>query len=253
MADKVSKVVLAWQVQGDSAAVASVGRVQAAVNNAKKASETLNEELGNLRGLDIAKELGQYYGTLAGDIEKADVAAKNLGEALFKVGASKTEIAAAATEFERFRQAQAELPTFSDSELGVGGGGGGGLSRLGSKIRSLPSTQIPGLGIGTDAIGNLIRVVGAISPAALPAIAAVAALGAAVAVVAKNVPDVTAGIRQITELDKAYYEARIKGTRDSINAIVEQKQIEQKIAQARFDDLQFVSQGYDIIKQSGAR
>lgn len=249
MADKVSKVVLAWSTTGETQAVASVGKVQAAVNNAKKASETLNEELGNLRGLDIAKELGQYYGTLAGDIEKADVAAKNLGDALFKVGASKTEIAAAATEFERFRQAQAELPTFSDGELGVGGGGGGGLSRIGSKIRSLPSTQIPGLGIGTDAIGNLLRVVGAISPAALPAIAALAALGAAVAVVAKNVPDVTAGIRQITELDKAYYEARIKGTKDSINSIIEQKQLEQKIAQARVDDLQFVAQGFDEIKQ----
>jgi len=241
----VSKQVLAWSTTGVDNTVASVGRVQAAVNNAKKASETLNDELGNLRGLDIAKELGQYYGTLAGDITKADVAAQNLSTALFKVGATKTEIAAAATEFERFKKAQAELPTFDDAELGLGGAGGKKGQSLGSKIRSLPSVQIPGLGIGTDAIGNLLRILERVPPTAIPAIAAIAALTAAIAIVAKNVPDVTSGIRQITALDKAYYEARIKGTKDSIAAIIEQKQLEQKIAQARVNDLQFVAAGYD--------
>jgi len=140
-----------------------------------------------------------------------------------------------------------EFPTFTDADFkvpSVGGGGGGGQG-LGSQIRSLPSIQIPGLGIGTDAIGNLVRVIERIPPSALPAVAAVAALGVAVKVISDRVPDVTAGIRQITELDKKYYEARVSGTKDSINAIIEEKQLEQKVAQARLDDLKFVTQGYD--------
>lgn len=38
---------------------------------------------------------------------------------------------------------------------------GGGLRRFGRELRNLPSTQIPGAGIGTDAIGNIIRLTGA--------------------------------------------------------------------------------------------
>lgn len=41
-------------------------------------------------------------------------------------------------------------------------GAGTGLRRAGRELRNLPSVQIPGLGIGTDAVGNLTRVSGAL-------------------------------------------------------------------------------------------
>lgn len=249
MADKISKVVLAWSVTGQPAVLQSVGMVQASINNAKKASDLLHDSIVGLRSLDAAKELGAKFGVLAGNIETADDNARQLGIELGKIGASKSEIAAAATEFERFRKAQAELPSFSDEELGLGGAGGRKGQSLGSKIRSLPSVQIPGLGIGTDAIGNLLRVIERIPPAALPAIAALGAVAVAFALISKTVPDVTSGIRQITALDKAYYEARIKGTKDSINAIIEQKKFEQQVAQAQVDNLAFVAEGYAEIQR----
>lgn len=202
--------------------------------------------------------------TLSSELQKVVAAAKQLDVTGGSVGvqklnndfdafsvrvkAAQADLAALRAEIVGVKGDAADFPTFSDKEL-FDTGGGGRKQGLGSKIRSLPSTQIPGLGIGTDAIGNLVRIVEAIPPAAYPAVAAIAALTAGVAIIAKNVPDVTSGIREITALDKAYYEARISGTRESIKALIEQKQLDQKIAQARVDDLQFVAQGYDIIKQ----
>jgi len=202
--------------------------------------------------------------TLSSELQKVVTAAKQLDVTGGSVGvqklnndfdafsvrvkAAQADLAALRAEIVGVKGDAADFPTFSDKEL-FDTGGGGRKQGLGSRIRSLPSTQIPGLGIGSDAIGNLVRIVEAIPPAAYPAVAAIAALSAGVAIIAKNVPDVTSGIREITALDKAYYEARISGTRESIKALIEQKQLDQKIAQARVDDLQFVAQGYDIIKQ----
>lgn len=45
--------------------------------------------------------------------------------------------------------------------LTEGGSAGSGLRRVGRELRSLPSVQIPGTGIGTDAVANIIRVGGA--------------------------------------------------------------------------------------------
>lgn len=53
---------------------------------------------------------------------------------------------------------------------------GSGLRRVGRELRNLPSTQIPGAGIGTDAIANIIRIGGAFTDlTAKTKIAAVAA------------------------------------------------------------------------------
>lgn len=55
----------------------------------------------------------------------------------------------------------------------IGGGGGGGrvssgdaIRLAGSQLRSLPSIQIPGLGIGTDSVANVIRLAGALNDVA---------------------------------------------------------------------------------------
>jgi len=200
--------------------------------------------------------------TLSSELQKVVTAAKQLDVTGGSVGvqklnndfdafsvrvkAAQADLAALRAEIVGVKGDAADFPTFSDKEL-FDTGGGGRKASFGAKLRSLPSQQIAG--VGTDSIANIIRLIEGIPPAAYPAIAAIAALTAGVAIIAKNVPDVTSGIREITALDKAYYEARITGTRESIKALIEQKTLDQKIAQARVDDLQFVAQGYDIIKQ----
>jgi hypothetical protein len=47
-------------------------------------------------------------------------------------------------------------------QLGAQGGAGSGLRKAGRELRNLPSVQIPGAGIGTDAIGNLTRLTGTV-------------------------------------------------------------------------------------------
>lgn len=64
------------------------------------------------------------------------------------------------------------LGDVTGGSVGAVGGGGGGtgsgtaITQFGSKLRGLPSIQIPGLGIGTDAIANIIRMAGALNQAA---------------------------------------------------------------------------------------
>jgi len=49
---------------------------------------------------------------------------------------------------------------------GGGTGRGGAITQFGSKLRQLPSIQLPGLGIGTDQVANIIRMAGALNEAA---------------------------------------------------------------------------------------
>jgi hypothetical protein len=64
------------------------------------------------------------------------------------------------------------------------GGGSGGtrnkLTEIGVGLRNLPSQQIPGLGVGTDAIGNIFRIFGKLEPMA---VGFAAAIGVGVAAV----------------------------------------------------------------------
>lgn len=57
------------------------------------------------------------------------------------------------------------------------GGAGAGLRQLGREGRNLPSVQIPGLGIGTDAISNMVRLSGAIVDASEKSKVATGAIG----------------------------------------------------------------------------
>jgi hypothetical protein len=198
MADKVSKVVLAWQVQGETQAVASVGRVQAATNNAAKASDTLKETLTDLRVEAASVDLGKKYGEMAQDITKADEAAKSLADELARIGASKSDIAAAAREFEAFRTAQ--------DATGAGGGGSSALTQFGAKLRSLPSTRIPGTELGTDAIGNLARVIGTLPPAVLPVIALLGGVAVGFVLLGKSLEDARAKVQAAIEAQNKYFQ-----------------------------------------------
>lgn len=215
MADKVSKQIIQWEVQGDTQAVASVGRVQAALNNNKKASDQFRESLTALRVEADALKYAKQYGTMARDIEKADDAARQLEKNLGEIGARKSEIAAAAAEFERFRLAE------------DGGGGKGGrtskITQFGAKIRNLPSTRIPGTELATDAIGNLLRLFGAFPPVLLPIIAGLGAVGAAFLIMGKNLEGVREALKNVIEAENKYYkdiqELNTKQAQQEINRL----------------------------------
>lgn len=65
-----------------------------------------------------------------------------------------------------FDKAEKEAKDLSNVAPGVAPAAAPGkanLTQIGVQLRNLPSQQIPGLGIGTDAIGNIFRTLGALS------------------------------------------------------------------------------------------
>lgn len=195
MADKVSKILLQYAVAGNTEAVNSLSRLQSQINNTKKASDQLHDSLTDIRVEAASVELGRKYGEMAKDIEKADDAAASLSAELQKIGASQSDIAAAAREFENFRTAQ-----------DTAGGGASQLTQLGSKLRSLPSVQIPGAGIGTDAIGNLTRLLGTLPPAILPVIALLGGVTAGFVLLGKSLEDAKAKVQAAIEAQNKYFQ-----------------------------------------------
>lgn len=139
-----------------------------------------------------------------------------------------------------------------------GGGGNGGLSfgqkvtRAGAQLRNLPSVQIPGAGIGTDAIGNITRLSGALLDVAgksqlvttatnllTPALGAEAAatLGAAApaailvvafGTIAVALSSLTAATGQNAEAITAYAEAQRKLNADIVEGLTS-KEAQQKL------------------------
>lgn len=77
------------------------------------------------------------------------------------------EQSTALKELREIRASNAEFGgNFFDDEVSGGGGGGGGrIARFGSELRKLPSIQIPGTGVGTDAVASIIRLGGAANEA----------------------------------------------------------------------------------------
>lgn len=55
----------------------------------------------------------------------------------------------------------AQIDSFFDNLPAASGDKRNRLQKFGSSVRSLPSVQIPGLGVGTDSIANVIRLAGA--------------------------------------------------------------------------------------------
>jgi len=136
----------------------------ATAEKGSNAASTLTKKLGEInRGSQIEK-LGKDFGVMAGKIGDADKAAALLAGRLANIGASSGEIEKAG---QAFASAQA-----------ASSGSGAGLRLAGSQLRQLPSMQIPGLGIGTDAIANIIRMAGALEGVAktIPGVTTAASL-----------------------------------------------------------------------------
>jgi hypothetical protein len=109
------------------------------------ATKTVQGELAKISRADQIQRIGTEMGLLAKKTRDTAAAAKELSKSLASIGANKDEIAAATGAFQAAQT-----------------GGTNRLARAGSELRALPSTQT-GLGFGTDAIGNVLRLSGALT------------------------------------------------------------------------------------------
>jgi hypothetical protein len=171
----------------------------ASVGEVKSAANAVQAELQKIGKADAFKELGKEFAKLAKETGSTGDAVAALQVELTKLKASDAEIKSAALAFDQqskaIDKATESAKKLADEEARVaneaasasaaqsaqsGGGGKGGLSTFGSQIRNLPSVQIPGIGIGTDAIGNLARVAGAFQDSGKTASEALQSVGVAV-------------------------------------------------------------------------
>lgn len=98
-----------------------------------------------------------------------------------------------------------------DPELGDVIGGGGGFSRasigrFGAKIRNLPSTQIPGTSLATDAIGNIMRLIGGLPTPLIAVGAGFAAVGASVVLLNASLTESKAKLDAAAIANTKYYD-----------------------------------------------
>jgi hypothetical protein len=216
MADtKQAKLILSVQTEGADKAAASVKQIQSS-------AVTLQGELAKIGRADTIGQLAVKYGIVAKKTKDATSAAQQLNEELKKINATESEISGAAG-------------TFAQTA-----GSGNRLARIGSELRALPSTQIPGLGIGTDQVASILRLSGAlgqvsekvgvvttVATALTPALGATAAgiTGIAVAAAPFVIALIGIGLALKALSDQAAAEA------ETINSIIDaQRSVAQDIA-----------------------
>jgi hypothetical protein len=129
--------------------IKEVGAKETAAEIQKLGTATLSvqRELTKIARTDQIQKIGTEMGLLAKKTRDVSGAVAELSKKLSGLGATQDEIRAATSAFSAAQT----------------GGQTNRLARLGSEVRALPSQRIPGLDIGTDAIGNFLRLGGAIT------------------------------------------------------------------------------------------
>lgn len=203
--------------------------------------QEVGKRLGEINRTAKIDALGTEFGKLARKIKDTDEAAKQLRDRLYDVGASSDEIRRA-----------------TDAFASSGGGTrGSALRLLGSQGRALPSMQIPGLGIGTDQVSNIVRMGGAlaeltekmgISERALKAGAGAAALlAAALLILSVRFRDVKAAADAELNARESALRLLQKGNAEEIqlriNELAEKRRINELIAKDSNASLQALRDG----------
>lgn len=215
MADRKVKLILSMETIGAKRVVEDVEKVE-------QETRTLQSELAKIARASAIDQLAVKYGIVAKKTKDATTAAQQLNEELKRINATEGEISGAASSFSQTASS------------------GNRLARIGSELRALPSTQVPGLGIGTDQVASILRLSGAlgqvsekvgvvttVATALTPALGATAAGIAGIAVAAAPFVIALAGIGLALKAlaDQAAEEAA------AINAIVDaQRSVAQDIA-----------------------
>lgn len=255
--------------------------VAKSIENINKGATNLQKELAGIGRGDDLKRLGTEFGKTSVVSNNLAKSVDDLNKKLKALGATEGEIKRVAAAFANARkEAQATANSVGniddvrgDLTGGSGGEGGGGglnkITRFGNQLRSLPSIQT-GLGFGTDAVANVIRVTGAVGEFAsksaiataatnllIPALGAQAAgvLGvvAAAAPFAAALAVIALAIKHLvdtTSSNVAALDSYVKGI-DAVNQAVQEGQTTEDVAtkleklnkvrqdeQAKLDDLQ---------------
>lgn len=158
---------------------------QGSVSNAKGALQAFSSDVQKAGNTDAFKTLAKDFADVAKQTGSTGSSMRLLVAELERLKATDDDIKSTVSAFNDYRKAVdqavestekldeakkafAETASAAVDPAGTGGGGGDGrnfLTRAGAQIRNLPSVQIPGLGIGTDAIGNFLRLGGALKDA----------------------------------------------------------------------------------------
>lgn len=134
----------ARQAKAELEAAKATQKAAEAAKAKAAATKTVADVLKDIERQKALDNLAAKWAKVARQTKDAAAAQKGLQKELEAMNATQGEIQGAAGAFAE------------------GGGGKNKLARVGSELRALPSTQIPGLGIGTDAIGNFLRLGGAL-------------------------------------------------------------------------------------------
>lgn len=140
MADKRdAKLTLSVETKGADKAAKEIRTIS-------DSALVFQKEVARIGRADEITQLATKFGLVARKTRDATTAAAELTKELKRIDATENEIQGAAGTFQATAQ----------------GGGKNLLARAGSELRALPSTQT-GLGFGTDAVGNVLRLSGAIT------------------------------------------------------------------------------------------
>lgn len=126
---------------------------------------TLAQELGKISRANQLQSLAKEMGALSVKTKDLNGAVAQFDARLKALGATKREVQGLASAFQSAAK-EAKALAEAEASAATNGGGAGGLSfgqkltRLGAQGRNLPSFQLPGMPIATDAISNLTRLSG---------------------------------------------------------------------------------------------
>jgi hypothetical protein len=187
-------------------------RVLADVSAARKSAADIRAVKGELQSLgDTGSQVNKKLADI-GRLNSLDALGTKLGAAAAKTGEFDKKVEELIARLRTLGATSSEIDratdAFSTASSGGGGGRTNGLTAIGTKIRSLPSTQIPGAGgLATDAIGNILRVLGALPPVALPVIAGLGAIAGALALMNKSLEEGRTALKAALEASNAYYKS----------------------------------------------
>ena len=144
--------------EAEKAMAAAAEKAAAAARAQAAATKSVSDVMKEIERQKAIDQLAIKWANVAKETKNAGAAQAELQKELLAMKASQTEIAGAASTFAAGTDVGASL--------------GSRITRAGQELRALPSTRLPGIGIGTDAIANILRVGGAITDKLLPATAA---------------------------------------------------------------------------------
>lgn len=234
MPDKTSKLILQWAVAGAQPVQASLELTTRNVRHLQAALDTVNRAAGttfNGMSREVRETTADYDAML-----KKTLQVESTLKRLSGIPAPPSPIGGIGDPGLIGRHGAREAGSGSMRSA---------LGRIGSELRQLPSTAIPGTGLTSDAIANMLRVGGAIQEVAtnfgtlLPILGAVGlavgAFAAALAFLSARNEESARTTRTLMGLTEQYYRLALSGTQEQIRAAVEEVRLERDIAQARLD------------------